>query len=112
DPLSGSLAENGKPSKIGADMAVAELNAGGGILGRPVQLVVKDDACDPTKGAQNVRELIDQDNVDFIVGSLCSGVIGSQLPISTQAKKLEFVQGILPDAGDATKWPYAFRTTS
>ncbi len=112
DPLSGSLAENGKTSKIGADMAVAELNAGGGILGRPVQLVVKDDACDPTKGAQNVRELIDQDNVDFIVGSLCSGVIGSQLPISTQAKKLEFVQGILPDAGDATKWPYAFRTTS
>lgn len=112
DPLSGSLAENGKTSKIGADMAVAELNAGGGILGRPVQLVVKDDACDPTKGAQNVRELIDQENVDFIVGSLCSGVIGSQLPISTAAKKTEIVQGILPDAGDASKWPYAYRTTS
>jgi branched-chain amino acid transport system substrate-binding protein len=112
DPLTGPLAQNGKTSKVGADMAVAELNAGGGILGRPVQLIVRDDACDPTKGAQAVRELIDQQNVDFIVGSLCSGVIGSQLPISTQAKKIEIVQGILPDAGDATKWPYAFRTTS
>ncbi len=109
-PLSGALADNGKALLLGAQVAVAELNAGKGILGRPVQLIEKDDVSDPTKSAQYTRELIDQQNADFILGSLSSG-LGTQMPITNSAKKIEMALGSLPDAGDVTKNPYTFRAT-
>ncbi|MCG8690359.1 MAG: ABC transporter substrate-binding protein, partial [Minwuiales bacterium] len=46
-PITGQYASFGEQMKRGAEMAVADLNAAGGVLGQKVRLVVGDDACDP-----------------------------------------------------------------
>lgn len=111
-PLSGPAAQNGTQARWGVEMATEDINANGGILGQPVELVIRDDKCDATTGSQVTRELIDAVGVQALVGSLCSGVIGAQMEITGNAGMIQFVQGVLPAVGDATANPYVFRTTS
>lgn len=74
-PQSGNLAQLGPPMIRGAQMAEADINAAGGVLGKPVRIIVKDDG----GGGNNdlavtaVDELINNDNVDGIVGAASSG---------------------------------------
>ena len=75
DPYTGVYAASGASQTAGAELAAAELNAGGGILGgRQIEIRKRDDAAKPDVGARGARELIQQDNVDVIVGVVSSGV--------------------------------------
>lgn len=71
-PLSGVLALYGKQSKIGAELAVAQLNAKGGILGRKVELSVQDDEGTPAGALRVMRKFAIQDRVDFTLGTIAS----------------------------------------
>jgi branched-chain amino acid transport system substrate-binding protein len=64
--------------KNGAEMAVADINAAGGLLGKRLQLDIEDDACDP-KQARSVAEKIGDAKVPFVVGHVCSS---SSIPAS------------------------------
>jgi branched-chain amino acid transport system substrate-binding protein len=66
--LTGAFAATGVIHKIAGEAFVARLNASGGLLGRPVEWKVLDDASDTTKIAQMYEQLISQDNVDLILG--------------------------------------------
>jgi branched-chain amino acid transport system substrate-binding protein len=77
-PMSGQLATYGAQMKRGADLAVADLNAVGGVLGRQVTLEVQDDACDP-KQAVAVANQVAIDRVALVAGHFCSG---SSIPAS------------------------------
>jgi branched-chain amino acid transport system substrate-binding protein len=61
DPLTGTYAAEGESEVRGANMALAEVNAKGGILGRKVELVVEDDAANAGLAAQKAHKLIEQD---------------------------------------------------
>jgi branched-chain amino acid transport system substrate-binding protein len=75
DSYSGSFAASGTSQTQGAELAVAELNDGGGILGgRRIEIRKRDDATKADIGARGVRELIQQDKVDVIVGVVSSAV--------------------------------------
>ena len=75
DPYSGAYAASGASQTQGAELAVAELNEAGGILGgRRIEIRKRDDATKPDVGARGARELIGQENVDVIVGVVSSGV--------------------------------------
>src|ERR1700744_333008 len=56
-PMTGGYAAFGRQLKNGAEMAVADLNAAGGVLGKKLLLDIEDDACDP-KQARSVAEKI------------------------------------------------------
>lgn len=84
-PLTGVTADTGEKATIGAEVALEEINASGGVLGRCVTLIPKDEANDPTKAAQAASELIDQDEVAAIVGPAGSGPTGAIAPIATDA---------------------------
>lgn len=71
-PLSGVTEILGPPMRNNAVLAVEEINAAGGILGRPVELLVEDTASDPDTAVEKARKLIRQDRVDVIVGVLTS----------------------------------------
>jgi branched-chain amino acid transport system substrate-binding protein len=71
-PLSGSQNMYGDYMKNAAEMAVDELNAAGGVLGKTVELITADDACDPTQAASAAQKLI-TDGVVASVGGYCSG---------------------------------------
>jgi branched-chain amino acid transport system substrate-binding protein len=77
-PMTGGESAFGRQMKNGADMAVAEINAAGGVLGKKLALDVEDDACDP-KQARSVAEKVGGQKIPFVAGHYCSS---SSIPAS------------------------------
>jgi branched-chain amino acid transport system substrate-binding protein len=88
EALTGTYAALGVNDVNGAKLAVEQINAKGGILGRPVELVIEDGAANPGIAAQKARKLIDRDKVDFLIGSASSAVA---LTISQTAHELNTI---------------------
>ena len=84
--LSGAIALFGVANQDGAQLAVDELNAAGGVLGRPVELIVRDDEAAPESGAQIARDLIIEDEVDVLLGPVSSGVALAITEVSKERK--------------------------
>ncbi len=72
-PNTGDLAAYGEAVSNGIDLAVAEINAAGGVLGRPLEITHMDDKGDSTEGANAFNKLV-SDGVKAIIGSVTSGV--------------------------------------
>ncbi|HKO71971.1 MAG TPA: ABC transporter substrate-binding protein, partial [Bradyrhizobium sp.] len=70
DPLTGVYAAIAQNEVVGAKFAVEEINKKGGILGRPVELLIEDSANDVGTGVQKTRKLIERDQVSFIIGDV------------------------------------------
>ena len=73
-PLSGSIAPYGPPIIDGAKLAVEQINAAGGVLGKRLELVVRDTASSPDVGRDAARKLVELDRVPAIIGAFSSGV--------------------------------------
>lgn len=106
--LSGPAASIGQGDQDGINLAVQQINAKGGILGRCVTLVTKDDAGDPTQASSAARELTGQDQVSAVIGPLLSSNTSAVLPVIDTAKILEASVGSPPDSLDPNKSPYTF----
>jgi len=112
-PMTGQYASFGEQMKRGADMAVADLNAKGGVLGQKVKLEVGDDACDPKQAVAVANKFV-SDGVKFVAGHFCSG---SSIPASAVYAEENILQ-ITPASTnpalteDAAKkgWKNVFRT--
>ncbi len=72
---SGRFAFLGDPEKKGAELAVEEINAAGGVLGKKLELVSYDDEGNPGKAANLIDRLIGNDKVIGIIGASTSGTI-------------------------------------
>lgn len=72
--MSGGLSKYGPPIKDGAQLAVKDLNEAGGVLGKEVELVVKDTATKPSVGRDAASKLVNIEGVPVIIGALSSGV--------------------------------------
>lgn len=77
-PMTGGESAFGRQMKNGAEMAVADINAAGGVSGKKLALSVNDDACDP-KQARSVAEKIAGAKIPFVAGHFCSS---SSIPAS------------------------------
>ena len=77
-PMTGPYASFGDQMKRGAEMAVADINAAGGVLGQQLSLSVGDDACDPKQAVAVANKFV-SDGVVFVAGHFCSG---SSIPAS------------------------------
>ena len=113
-PLSGPTAVYGEPVLKGAQMAVAEINAQGGVLGRKLELLSRDSKASADEAVRLSRELIIKDGVDFLAGTLTSAEAPA---VSTVAKenKIVFIaptskSTILTDPQHIH--PYIFRVSS
>jgi len=106
DPLTGVYAALAGNEVMGAKLAVEQLNAKGGILGRPVELLVEDSANDVGTGVQKVRKLIERDQVDFIIGDVNSGTAAAISQVTNEKKILHIVSGGHTDTitGKDCKW--------
>ena len=83
-PLTGPFAALAADMQRGAQLAEDELNAKGGIMGRKVEVLFRDDQLKPAVGAQRTKELIENEKCQFIVGGLAAHV---QMAINEQTKK-------------------------
>jgi len=77
-PMTGGESAFGMQMKNGAEQAIADINAGGGVLGKKLRLEVGDDACDP-KQARSIAEKLSGDGIPFVAGHFCSS---SSIPAS------------------------------
>ncbi|WP_088278969.1 ABC transporter substrate-binding protein [Ideonella sp. A 288] len=90
-PLSGGSSDFGTSARHGAEMAVAEINAVGGFLGRPLQLVVRDDKGTPDVGRAAAVDLVAKERVDYTVGFCNTGVALAALDVFESHKHLLMV---------------------
>jgi branched-chain amino acid transport system substrate-binding protein len=85
-PLSGPTAVYGVPILKGAEMAVEEINAKGGVLGRKLEILSRDSKANADEAVRLARELIIKDNVDFLLGTLTSAEAPAVSTISKENK--------------------------
>jgi branched-chain amino acid transport system substrate-binding protein len=86
--LTGPLAANGKMSLVAMQIWENDINAKGGLLGRPVKLVYYDDQSSPAQVPSIYAKLLDIDKVDLIVSGYASTQIAAAMPVAIQRKKL------------------------
>jgi branched-chain amino acid transport system substrate-binding protein len=97
-PITGPASFLGQQMKWGAETAVAEINAKGGVLGRKVSFVMQDSGCRPADAVAGAEKLISQDQVDVLLGDICSGATTALMPVAEKAKKPLIVSvSTLPD---------------
>ncbi|MEH6540551.1 ABC transporter substrate-binding protein [Halopseudomonas sp.] len=84
--LSGQSAKSGEALTRGLTIAIEEINADGGILGRPVELIRRDDESNPAKGMLAARELIQREKVTVLFGGLDTPVSLAIVPLANQMK--------------------------
>src|SRR5215831_15809536 len=86
--LTGPLAANGQMSLLAMKIWAEDVNAKGGLLGRPVKLVYYDDQSSPAAVPGIYTKLLDVDKVDFAVSGYASTQIAPAMPIMIQKKRL------------------------
>jgi branched-chain amino acid transport system substrate-binding protein len=94
NPLTGTYAALGKNELFGAQLALSQINAKGGILGRPVQLLVEESTSgDAGTAVEKARKLIDRDQVNFLVGNINSALAAAIANVSYEKGVFHVVPG-------------------
>ena len=106
EPLTGAYAALAEAEVTGARLGIDEINHGGGVLGRPVELLVANSANDITAGVEKTRELIERDRVDFVTGNVNSAVALAMTKVTAEKRKLHIVTGAHIDeiTGSLCSW--------
>jgi branched-chain amino acid transport system substrate-binding protein len=107
--VTGMFASNAQAQDWGFHMAVADLNEKGGLLGRKVEVVMRDSAADPSKAVSFAKELVFNENIDVLCGPINSGEALPTLGIVSGAKKLHLIGGSVEELIDPVKYPLGFR---
>jgi branched-chain amino acid transport system substrate-binding protein len=85
--LTGGLAPNGKAALLAMQIWEEEINAKGGLLGRPVKLVYYDDQSNPSTVPGIYTKLLDVDKVDLVISGYATNMIAPALPVIMQHKR-------------------------
>jgi len=88
-PLSGALANAGTTAREGAQFAIDEINAKGGVNGRKLNLIVVDDKTDPAESTQVVRQFVEADKVDVILNAASSTGTLAHMAVTRAAGPVE-----------------------
>lgn len=105
--LTGPLAPNGKQALLGAQIWAEDVNAKGGLLGRPVTLVHYDDQSNPSTVPGIYTKLLDVDKVDLVISGYATNMVAPAIPVVMQKNK-PFVSLFALDANAEFKYPKYF----
>jgi len=84
-PLTGNAAQWGTPARDGAQLAVDEINAAGGVKGRQVAVTFEDDRCEPKDGVSAFNKLLAAQQARVILGAVCSSVTLAVAPLAERS---------------------------
>lgn len=82
--LTGEAAVYGTPEKLAAELAVKEINAAGGVLGKQIELVIYDTKTDTAESTSNATKLMTEDGVVAVIGAAISGTTMAAAPVANQ----------------------------
>lgn len=105
-PLTGNFAGFAKDMILGFDMAVADINARGGIKGRPIQLLMEDSRSTPEAGVAAFRKLVEVDKVSAVL-TIFTGIVTAQIPLGDQLK-VPFISSV-ETPGLSARGQYSFQ---
>src|SRR5215475_249492 len=86
--LTGGLAPNGKSALLAQKIWEEDINAKGGLLGRPVKLIYYDDQSSPSTIPGIYTKLLDVDKVDLVIGAYATAMLAPAMPIVIQRNKV------------------------
>jgi len=112
-PITGSNAVGGERMRRGAEMGVKDINAKGGVLGKTLNLIVADDACDPKQAIAAANDVVRKGAV-FVAGHLCSSASIPASAVYNEARVLQMTPAstntALTDDAAEKGWNNVFRT--
>lgn len=108
-PLTGSKAAFGESKRNAYEMAAEEINAAGGVNGRPLVLVVKDTGGEPDTAASVAEELISVDKVTLLAGEYSSACSLAVAGVAQRSAIPYLVDSAATDDITQQKWQYVFR---
>ena len=114
-PFTGGSQDFGNSARLGAELAVKEINEVGGYLGRPIELVERDDKANPDEGRKVAEDLVLKEKVAFTIGFCNSGVALKSLDVFQDNKHLLLVP-VATGTAITAKYPaatsYVFRASA
>jgi len=114
-PLTGGSSDMGNSARVGAQVAIDEMNEVGGYLGRPFELVVRDDKANPDIGLQMAEELVLKEHVLATIGFCNTGVAAKALEVFQKNKHVLIVPcatGTVLTAKYPARESFIFRTAA
>jgi urea transport system substrate-binding protein len=108
-PFSGGVELYGRQAKLGLDLAVKDINADGGILGRPVEVIYEDDKTNPAAAVDATRKLIERDGVLAVVGPITSQNLIAIAPV-VEAAKTPLLYATNYEGGQCSRYIFSFST--
>lgn len=114
-PFSGGSQDFGNSARLGAELAVREINEVGGYAGRPIELLARDDKATPDEGRRLAEELVLKDKVDFTIGFCNTGVALKSLDLFEAQKHLLLIPvatGSALTAQTAARGSFVFRLSA
>ena len=108
-PFSGGVELYGRQAKLGLELAANEINAGGGILGRPVQVIYEDDKTDPAVAVDATRKLIERDGVLAVVGPITSRNLNAIAPV-IESMRTPLLYATNYEGGQCSRYIFSFST--
>jgi urea transport system substrate-binding protein len=108
-PFSGGVELYGQQAKLGLDLAVKDINAAGGILGRPIEVIYADDKTRPASAVAAAHELIERDGVVAIVGPVTSQNFNAVAPVAENLKT-PLLYATNFEGGKCSRYVFAFST--
>lgn len=109
-PFTGALTQYGTMVKEGVDTAIEQINANGGVLGKQLEAVVVDDACEPKQGPVVANRIVN-DGINYVVGHVCSGAtIAATSIYNDEAIVMVTPSATAPAVTDGKNFDFIFRT--
>jgi len=109
EPFSGGLELFGTQAKLGLDLAMTEINEGGGILGRPVELIYEDDKTDPKTAVEKTLAFVRRGDVVGLIGPITSSNRDAMMPTLNRAK-LPLLYATNYEGGGCSRYLFSFNT--
>ena len=108
-PFSGGVELYGQQARLGLDLAVKDINAAGGILGRPVEVIYADDKTRPEAAETAARALIESDGVVALVGPITSRNLNAIAPVAENLKT-PLLYATNYEGGKCSRYVFSFST--
>ena len=108
-PFSGGVELYGQQAKLGLELAVKDINAAGGILGRPVKVIYADDKTNPASAATAIHALIESDGVLAVVGPITSRNLNAIAPVA-ESLKTPLLYATNYEGGKCSRYVFSFGT--
>jgi branched-chain amino acid transport system substrate-binding protein/urea transport system substrate-binding protein len=108
-PFSGGVELYGQQAKLGLDLAVKDINAAGGILGRPVEVIYADDKTRPESAVTAMHALIERDGVLAVVGPITSRNLNAIVPVA-ESLKTPLLYATNYEGGKCSRYVFSFGT--